>query len=691
MPFWVVVMARSPGAGPVRAAAGSIVLGVALFWLTLRHAPNRLKAESVRVSVPEGGRAPLAVGRGSAAPPRPAGGGGGGGDGCPQSALGCATLFTAGHSSANLRLVHGCDAAGKKAAEAPALVYIAGRQPRGVNFSKQGDGVKGLQEAQVSIFSACQLASSPLHFHVFLSSADADPASGGRDCSLCRLAAACAAGLGQNSAGLFGSSPYDERQTVPSQTAVAWFTAHPLSDEILWWFHDELGMAEFNHHSSWFGYTKLWLPRLLPDANWILFIDTDTMFLRDPWQLLDTRLAMTAEQAISASEIKGMGYAVRINSGAMLMSLDRLRAGGWERALLSAISRNRGWPPGLATSSSADGIQVRGEGEALRHGPARTVRAAGYSLEERPCNEFGSAYGFYYDPGYQMCLVKPCTDNPNLCKKGLPRLRALPPRACGGGRPPLPRAALWEATAGDQEFFSSVLSYDHASWWHSMNAGGDVHRHLQGGAELICTRSAVKDTVILHSALNLRSALHGQEMLRADPKAPAHVLASACEQPDVPGPPGPMGTMGAIGVMMAMARKRCGETEWLGIQSSAAACGARVLAEPAAAGCSHTHFVFADDGNCACAPSEAKCVDRASGVKSAAVASLYTINGTMTTASRTTPAAASADNIDAGCDNPCGRVELPVIRHCPITPKDLRAFVDDRMTGTELCGQCSFA
>jgi hypothetical protein len=67
------------------------------------------------------------------------------------------------------------------------------------------------------------------------------------------------------------------------------------------------------------------------------------------------------------------------------------------------------------------------------------------------------------------------------------------------------------------------------------------------------------------------------------------------------------------------------------------------------------------------------------------------MNGTMTTTSRTTLAAASVDSIDASCDNPCGRVELPVIRHCPITPKDLRAFVDINMKGTEMCGQCSFA
>ena len=55
----------------------------------------------------------------------------------------------------------------------------------------------------------------------------------------------------------------------------------------------------------------------------------------------------------------------------------------------------------------------------------------------------------------------------------------------------------------------------------------------------------------------------------------------------------------------------CGTTApWLGARPTAAACAALVVSQPAASGCSSTHFVWAEDGdeNCKCAPSTADCV-----------------------------------------------------------------------------------
>lgn len=636
---------------------------------------------------------------------RDGGGGSDGGDGCPQAEVGCATLYATDRSGAGLQLVHGCDDTARHAARKanglgapPALVYIAGRHHNGdadASFSKHGDGDGGLQEALVSIFSACQQASKPLHFHVFMSPADSNRTSGGRSCSLCRLAAACAAGLGQSSAGSNGT------QSEGQQTAVAWFTVRPLSAEILWWFHDELGLVEFNHHSSWFGYTKLWLPRLLPDVEWALFIDTDTMFLRDPWELLDTRLAMTAEQDVSAAYLPGAGFTIRINSGVVLMSLTRLRARGWESALLSAISRNRGWPAGLPIAASAK-VQVRGKGAAASHGPARTAQLDEYNVTNRPCNDLGAGdkrFGWHTDPGYQMCLVKPCTDDPRFCKKGVPRLRVLPPRACSGStwgsRPlgPLPRTALWEAISGDQEFFSSALSYGEAQRVRSMNVGPDgtdrkIHHHAQG-IDRYCQGRDVSSTVVLHSGTIGYQIRIGQDLLRKDPKTPGYQLLSpSFREPDTPEPKGQ-----APNVTMVRSHMRCGKNEWLGRQGSAAACAARVLAEPPAAKCSHALFVFADDGNCACAPSEAKCVDGASGVTPAAVSSLYSIAIAGGPTNRTIGALPpTSTHIDAGCEHPCGRPLLLATRHCPITREALHAFVAGMagMKGAGVCGQCLF-
>ena len=47
--------------------------------------------------------------------------------------------------------------------------------------------------------------------------------------------------------------------------------------------------------------------------------------------------------------------------------------------------------------------------------------------------------------------------------------------------------------------------------------------------------------------------------------------------------------------------RRCGELPWLGVVASANACRVQVLCQSATA-CSHTHFNFANDKNCVCAP-----------------------------------------------------------------------------------------
>ena len=55
--------------------------------------------------------------------------------------------------------------------------------------------------------------------------------------------------------------------------------------------------------------------------------------------------------------------------------------------------------------------------------------------------------------------------------------------------------------------------------------------------------------------------------------------------------------------------RRCGTEPWLEVEESAAACAKAVLAQPASAACSHSYFVWARDGKCACAPAESPCIE----------------------------------------------------------------------------------
>ena len=154
--------------------------------------------------------------------------------------------------------------------------------------------------------------------------------SGLQRCNLCWLAATCVAArrsrrhvqlrpAGSNvNKSIFGGAEATNMPDVP----VAQIMVHSLNATVLRWFMDELGVVGYGHHSTWFGYSKLWLPRLLPDVEWAAFVDTDTIFVRDPWDLLDIRLKMSDVQTIAASRIIGdprtgasLGFTHRINSG----------------------------------------------------------------------------------------------------------------------------------------------------------------------------------------------------------------------------------------------------------------------------------------------------------------------------------------------------------------------------------------
>ena len=201
-----------------------------------------------------------------------------------------------------------------------------------------GDLHSGFLELQSSVFSACLHASRPLQLHVFLAPEDMSPGKSGlQRCNLCWLAATCIAARrsrhhvprrpDDSSAGsnvnksISGGAKATNMPDTPD-TPVARIMVHSLNATVLRWFMDELGVVGYGHHSTWFGYSKLWLPRLLPDVEWAAFVDTDTIFVKDPWELLDIRLKMSDVQTIAASRIVGdpmtgasLGFTHRINSG----------------------------------------------------------------------------------------------------------------------------------------------------------------------------------------------------------------------------------------------------------------------------------------------------------------------------------------------------------------------------------------
>ena len=286
------------------------------------------------------------------------------------------------------------------------MVYIAGRNQ--LATGKGGDRAAVFRELRTSVFSACLFTSRPLHVHIFMSTFDTNTSDAAYPgCNLCWLAAMCASALPLNTA----------MRATPVDGPMARFTLQPLGTQILEWFRDDLDTIGFSHKSTWFGYSKLWLPRLLPAEDWVAFIDTDTVFVRDPWALLDMRhTVMGPTHHIAAIVTPGMGFTARINSGVMVMALGRLRASNWAEALRASVQRNRGWPVGAAVDAATEvrvfnhstGTEgVVGKSDGVQSGSSLILRPRFNASRDWNCDAF---HWGRFPPGHQLCLSVSCLD-----------------------------------------------------------------------------------------------------------------------------------------------------------------------------------------------------------------------------------------------------------------------------------------
>lgn len=328
---------------------------------------------------------------------------------------------------------------------AASLVWIAGRA------AKTADEGVIMGELQTSIFSACAKTTSQLHLHVMLS----EPDFGAPDtyCISCWLASTCHAALRVN--------PSFQNDSTSLTRVPVVFTEIPLRPVIKNWFR-ESGIVSFSHRSTWFGYSKIWLPDLLPNIDVAAFVDTDTYFTKDPTILLQLAGNFDHFQAISGLHLENRLYRYRFNSGCMLMSMKRLRETGWRSEVNHFINKNRG----MKANESTEGYTENG----------KCVRF-----------KFGAV-------DFPMCLTMPCR-----------WIDGHPPKDSGWHKKILcdnPNQT-WFADAGDQEFLSYFVSRK-PEWFSKLPDG--IHKHIQHWK---LSEAPLSTLVVLHSPEMARHALAG--------------------------------------------------------------------------------------------------------------------------------------------------------------------------------------
>jgi len=132
-----------------------------------------------------------------------------------------------------------------------------------------------------------------------------------------------------------------DNASCPGSVAVTNYSldARHISIEHIVGRFKQLGIARVGHHSSWGGYAKLLVAELVPVAA-TLVVDTDTLFARDATSTVWPQLARFAPQQLLAarglrSKHGCVGPPHRLNSGVMLLDLQRMRAARWVDSLLA--------------------------------------------------------------------------------------------------------------------------------------------------------------------------------------------------------------------------------------------------------------------------------------------------------------------------------------------------------------------
>eukprot|EP00804_Cyclotella_cryptica_P029430 CCRYP_013355-RA/>CCRYP_013355-RA protein AED:0.09 eAED:0.09 QI:123/1/1/1/0/0/2/514/239 len=163
------------------------------------------------------------------------------------------------------------------------IVYIAGRNPDG------GGDRSIIDQLHISVLSACRTTmqenKTALSFAFFISVLDhmkCTHSSNHSDaCDYYRVEQSC-------------------HRLLPE----AKFHYFALDEKILNMWKEHSGIVSFAHHSTWYGYAKLWLPNLLHvNFSSILFVDTDTIWNKPPSVLFNELSHFNATQVIACLSI----------------------------------------------------------------------------------------------------------------------------------------------------------------------------------------------------------------------------------------------------------------------------------------------------------------------------------------------------------------------------------------------------
>ena len=297
------------------------------------------------------------------------------------------------------------------AAPPMAIVYIAGRNPNG-----KGDTKTLMDEVHLSILSACKTSttapSDALSFLIFVSEHDYNVCSNQQvECDYLAIEKSC--------------------HSVLPTTSRAYFEYLPLNQHILDLWANNTDISSFSHHSTWYGYAKVWLPVILErhKVSAILFVDTDTLWNKHPNIIFNELRNFNESQMFGATSIVdrpkhniSLSFPNRITSGVLLMDMVKLSKLNWKSLVGKSIAAGRG-------------VDVR------------APIPSGYNISEH-CEDH-----FWGDFILPYCLVKPISG----CKH---------PSSC------------WEASAGDQEFFSYIVSFVRPDILYELPK---VHQHIQMG------------------------------------------------------------------------------------------------------------------------------------------------------------------------------------------------------------------
>lgn len=329
-----------------------------------------------------------------------------------------------------------------------AIVYIAGRVSAKKTKAKKERGDEDIiEQLHLSVRSVCHattISSSSsitpsmlmLNFVFFVSETDYD---------VCTTNAThsdqCDYSIIENSC----------RDELPGAT----FNYVALDNKILSLWKEHTGIVSFGHHSTWYGYTKLWLPILLNDYSNILFVDTDTIWNHPPSLIFDELRHFNSSQVIGATSIvnrpkhnQSKSFPNRVTSGVLLIDLEKIRQTlNWVGILKESIVSNRG------------GIGV---GEAIPDNYNRSTY----------CDDFH--WGKFSQP---LCLSVPELDSKyEGCDTSL--------RTC------------WHATEGDQEFLSNIVSFFHPELLYELP---EEHQCIKMGQILGGDIGRCKNSTLIHA------------------------------------------------------------------------------------------------------------------------------------------------------------------------------------------------